>query len=94
MQALFERNLDFMKSVRQMGRQIEESGHSVEGLAELHAAYEELRPKVTEIFERWPWLPTPEEVAEHKAAMARGDYQTAEEILNELRSQRNGPGPA
>jgi hypothetical protein len=85
LQAQFEGNLRFMDSVRDMARKQAAAGHAIEGAAELNRVLEEIRPKVAEIFERWPWIPTAEEVAEARAEIARGDYKTVEELLDELR---------
>ncbi|MBL8795041.1 MAG: hypothetical protein JNM56_14120 [Planctomycetia bacterium] len=89
LQAQFEGNLRFMDSVRDMARRQTAAGHTIEGAAELERVLEDIRPKVQEIFERWPWMPTEEEVAEAKAEIARGNYQTVDEILDELRRKNS-----
>ena len=86
-QAQCNETLHLMNSVREWAHKLEGSGQKIAGAAELDAVTEELERKSQEVFERWPWLPTAEEVAEAHAAIARGEYQTVEEILNELRSK-------
>jgi hypothetical protein len=84
LQVQFEDNLRFMDAVRDMARRQQSDGHAIDGAAELDRVLEEIRPKVQEMFERWPWMPTEEEVAEARAEIARGNYKTVEELLNEL----------
>jgi len=86
---LFGEILNSMRAVRDSVCQLDMSGQKVARAEELSAMIAELERKTGEIFERWPWLPTAEEVAEARAAVERGDFQTVEEILHELQSKRS-----
>ena len=91
--AHFNGTLGFLEHVQGLARDFADKGHRVEGADELDRATEQLRQLRHGIFKHWPWLPTPEEVEEGQAAMARGDSQTVEEILHELQNRNPRSGP-
>jgi hypothetical protein len=91
--AHFTGTLSFLEHVQGLARGFAGKGHRVEGADKLDRCLEQLRQLQHGIFEYWPWLPTPEQVAEAEAAIARGDSQTVEEILHELQNRNSPPGP-
>lgn len=84
---LFDDVVQTLGSVQPRVQQIEQAGYNIARGEELAHAREKLIRLKHIILEHWPWLPTAGEVAECQAALARGDFQTAGEILHELQGK-------
>jgi hypothetical protein len=82
----FDDALDLVRAVRQRSQELTHNGAPGDRASEFAAAEEELQRMKHFIFEHWSRFDA-KDAEESLAAIARGEYQTTEEILRELQGR-------
>jgi hypothetical protein len=91
LKGVFERGIHLLRAMKVICEQYQQNELTIPSAGNLNDALRELEMLSASIFKNWPWPDDPgpafdpQQIAEAREAIARGDYQTLEELIGELR---------